>query len=224
VYKKNIHLDLVIEAGAHDGKNTRKLVKLFPDKRFVLIEPDNAWVDELTSIRDDIQVVNCALGDKNTTLYLYSPFEQGSFSGNLVASEKILSNLFLYGTTESRTLDSLQVEKFSSGLIWMNIMGSTHQVLLGSKLKLKSIEISIINVNFRKMYDGRESNFFRVLLLCLRSGMMPIYIELNRKNFGWLVCIKSKQLNFLEKLKSGILLLLGGSLHLAFRILPARLE
>ena len=48
--RNKTNLDLIIEAGAHDGKNSRNLKKAFPYSRLVLIEADKYWELELIKV------------------------------------------------------------------------------------------------------------------------------------------------------------------------------
>lgn len=220
----NIQFDLILEAGAHDGENTCELKKYFPRSKIIVIEPDQSWKPKLVKLLGMGSVLSIALSDRKGLVNLYSPFPDGSISGNLVASDSEIRNLKLTGTSETERLDSLHLMHFESGLLWLNIMGSTYPALKGVTNQLRNFKMIVVNFNFRTMYEGRLSNYFSTTNLMSKFYFLPIHIDLRRKNFGWGVFLHKDCLSKTERLKA--MMLLGASLllHFLYILLPANLD
>lgn len=220
--KLRIQIDYVIEGGAHDGINSLELINNFPQAKVVLIEPDSAWRDFLTSLVDTDNFFPYALSDAEGEFELLSPFKDGSKSGNLIIQPSENIQLHSFGKCSSITLDKLNLPN-KQGLLWLNIMGSTYPALLGDKKTIQGTAVAALNVNYREMYPGRPSNFIKVAGLLAKQGFLPIYIDLDRRNFGWIVFVQNRFLSRVNRLNSSLLLCVGFILHITYKIFPAKL-
>ena len=79
--RNETNLDLIIEAGAHDGINSRKLKRAYPHSRLLLIEPDKYWETELIKVVGQNSLFAVGLSDKNEHSFLFDLIQDSSMGG-----------------------------------------------------------------------------------------------------------------------------------------------
>ena len=142
----------VIDVGASNGQWTRECRTVYPEAQYLLIDPLDANKSALAAMATDgtrLSVWSGAIGGAPGSLMLNCHGDQSSFfpSKDFLGSEK---------RVEVRTLDSF----FPAGttpsplLIKADVQGYELEVLKGATRCLEKTELLVLELSFRRYYDG----------------------------------------------------------------------
>jgi FkbM family methyltransferase len=142
----------VIDVGASNGQWTRECQAVFPDAHYLMIDPLETNQPALAAMAEKstrVSVWNGALGAGPGNLSLHCHGDQSSFfpSKDFSGSERAV---------EVRTLDSL----LESGtwpaplLIKADVQGYELEVLKGAERCLENAELLLLELSFRRYYEG----------------------------------------------------------------------
>jgi FkbM family methyltransferase len=142
----------VIDVGASNGQWTRECRAVFPEAQYLLIDPLDANKPALAAIAREetrVSVWSGAVGAVPGNLVLHCHGDQSSFfpSKDFLGTEK---------QVEVRTLDSfLTTAKLPSPLlIKADVQGYELEVLKGAKRCLENTELLLLELSFRRYYEG----------------------------------------------------------------------
>jgi FkbM family methyltransferase len=169
----------IVDVGASDGTWTRECLEVFPDARYLLIDPLEANVralDALKSRHPNVQIWRGALGRTPGHLDLLVHGDQSSFlpSDSFAAREA--------QRVEVRPLDSFLGSEWMQppDLIKADVQGFELEVLAGATACLEKAQLLLLEVSYRRIYRnlplaheviafaGRAG--FRIYDICTYSG------------------------------------------------------
>ena len=141
----------IVDAGASDGVWTRECLAVFPDSRYLLVDPLPANATALMRLAHQQQRVSVwsgALGAAPGTLDLWVHGDQSSF----LPSDEYVSET--KRSVEVRTLDSFLGSELLEppDLIKADVQGFEVELLEGAKACLRTAELLLLEVCFRRLY------------------------------------------------------------------------
>ena len=149
----------IVDGGAFHGLWSVQVARLFPDARFVLVEPNPDLQETITANIDrlDAHVVNAALADSRRRAALHFWNDPTSDS-----SASLLDHVSGASTSvvevEVETLDNIcERLSFSPDLIKLDLQGGELPALEGAQSVLRRTEFAIIEFGVLEAYIGRTS-------------------------------------------------------------------
>ena len=169
----------VVDVGASNGIWTRDCLSVFPDARYLLVDPlpgNQPALAALAAERPQVRVWQGALGSQPGVLDLHVHGDQSSFlpsasfpSGSSQAVEVRTLDSFLGG-------DLLQ----APDLIKADVQGFELEVLRGARQCLKTAQLLLLEVSYRRIYQNLPlahdviafagSEGFRIYDICTYSA------------------------------------------------------
>ena len=142
----------IIDVGAAEGTWTQECLSVFPDAKYLLIDPLPANVPKLEALaaaHPNIAWWGGAVGPRSGTLKLFehgdqtSAFESTSFPGPVI-------------DVEQRTLDELTAERSLSGplILKLDVQGMELEALSGAAETLRQTELVLAELNILYVYEG----------------------------------------------------------------------
>jgi FkbM family methyltransferase len=142
----------VIDVGAAEGTWTQECLSVFPDAKYLLVDPLPANVSKLEALaaaHPNVAWWGGAVGPMAGTLKLFehgdqtSAFEGPSFPGPVIE-------------VEQRTLDNLTAEKSLTGplILKLDVQGMELEVLKGAVETLRRTELVLAELNILYVYEG----------------------------------------------------------------------
>jgi FkbM family methyltransferase len=169
----------IVDVGASDGTWTRDCLEVFPDSRYLLVDPLPANAPALEALQrqhTNVRVWQGALGAAGGRLDLHLHGDQSSF----LASDSFAARA--EQQVEVRTLDSLLGTDLLQppDLIKADVQGFELEVLRGAPACLEAAQLLLLEVSYRRIY--RELRLaheviafvggagFRIYDICTYSG------------------------------------------------------
>jgi FkbM family methyltransferase len=148
---QGVVLKQIVDAGAFDGSWTRECMRVFPEARYLLVDPlpaNEAALRSLQAEHPNTRFWLGALGSGPDTRELFEHKDQSSF----LASDR-------YDTTSSRPVQLRALDSFldsadldAPDLIKADVQGYELEVLRGAEKSLKSTQLLLLEVSFRRLY------------------------------------------------------------------------
>ena len=143
----------IVDVGASDGSWTRECLTVFPESRYLLVDPLAANAPALEDLRHrhgNVWVWHGALGRSPGTLDLLVHGDQSSFlrSDSFAAREA--------QRVEVRSLDSFLGSDYLQppDLIKADVQGFELEVLGGATRCLENAQLLLLEVSYRRIYRG----------------------------------------------------------------------
>lgn len=145
----------VVDVGAARGEWTIECRRLFPDARYLLIEPltsHSAGLADLARRNPSVRVWCGAVGATDGTATIRCHGDQSSL---LVANDTEFHGTDL--EVPLRTLDSLVYagELDRPDLVKLDVQGYELEVLRGAATVLENAEVLVLELSFRRLYAGQ---------------------------------------------------------------------
>lgn len=142
----------IIDVGASDGRWTLECINVFPSAQYFLIEPleeNRERLNALAKSSSGIQVWHGALGANSGSLPLNTHGDQSSFLPSIEYPGEA-------HPVEVRTLDSFLISNRYSApfLLKADVQGYELEVLKGAEHCLAHTEMLLLEVSFRRIYEG----------------------------------------------------------------------
>jgi 2-O-methyltransferase len=161
----------IIEAGAFDGKDTKKLSALFPDAKIHAFEPVPEIFEELTQQTKSYTNIyrhQIALSNKigNATFYIAeNPKKPGKIcqAGTImIPKDRLQRSAIIYPktiTVPTTTLDQWAIENNikKADFIWLDLQGHELAVLMAGLQMIKTANLIFLEVNFIEAYHGQPT-------------------------------------------------------------------
>jgi len=143
---------IVLDIGASNGQWTRECQKIFPAARYVLVDPLERNQHSLLAMANAdkrVEVWRGAVGSFAGFIDIYDHGDQSSALGSAEFSGPPVA-------VEMRTLDSIFDSTGSSApaLLKADVQGFELEVLRGAPRCLQSVEILVLEVSYRRMYEN----------------------------------------------------------------------
>lgn len=142
----------IVDVGASNGQWTRECMQVFPESRYLLVDPleeNGGDLQRMASANPRTRVWTGALGATAGRLDMYTHGDQSSFlhSADFPSGRR---------SVEVRTLDSFQSDAALAGpmLLKADVQGYELEVLKGASDCLAFTEMLLLEVSFRRMYDN----------------------------------------------------------------------
>lgn len=141
----------IIDVGAAQGEWTRECMTIFPDARYLLVDPLAENLEALSRLASPkVKVWHGALGAADGTLSMRVHGDQSSFYASEYAEHGTVRDIPV------RTLDSLLDSEWIGrpGLIKADTQGYELEVLRGATRSMETAELLLLEVFFRRVYAG----------------------------------------------------------------------
>lgn len=157
---------IILEAGAHIGRDTLKMSKLWPQGTIYAFEPVPDLFVQLVERTKERANVICdprALSDTNGTAEFFVSSGASTAASSLFAPLEYLTQrpevLFHTTTVPTITLDSWAAEKNVTHIdfLWLDMQGPELLVLQAAPLILKTVKAILIEVNLTERFTGNPS-------------------------------------------------------------------
>ena len=220
IQKQDLDIQWIIEAGCHDGSDTKKFLSDHRFRRIFAFEPDPVAFEAATAnLIDSIERVtlkNLVLMNKSgavKALPLNGEFGTGSTIFTQIGESSI--SVEKIGAEKVSRLDDEIPRQLGSGALWLDVEGSAHLVLQGALRVLEQVEIAQIEIDMHAQSINRLRNYRVILRIMKDSGFKLIAAPLHPGYFGDALFIKPHNLDFIQKMKSRLLGVVFVGLHSA---------
>ena len=158
--KTLINPKIIIEIGAHNGKDTKMLYENFPNANIHSFEANKKIYDKYltTLINDKVKILNkavCEINGKKTFYVTNNLLGDGGASSLLQSTDSYLKTYIKREDTVE--VDAIRLEDYmiennieKVDLMWMDIEGYEYYVLKDSKNILKNFKYIYLEVNFQE--------------------------------------------------------------------------
>jgi FkbM family methyltransferase len=220
--RRQIKFDWLLEAGCHDGSDSLRFLKAFPNIRLYAFEPDeisfNAAKDLLSPFQSRIVLKKVALMS-SAGLAMFMTSKEFDGKGVSVFRKLELSQSNSHKEeryVEASTIDAeLSLSEITSnGVVWLDVEGSALEVLMGAQKSLSLIKIIQVEVYLHDISKIKKSDFKQVHLLLKESGFRIIFAPLHPGYSGDAIYARRCDLNRIERLRSYALDRIYTTLHL----------
>lgn len=181
--------DVIIDVGANEGQFALSARRYFPDSRIISFEPDPITFQKLQnnlSGHKQVQAYNYALGDSIGNLPFYR--NKDSQTSSILPGINNHSN-FKHSKQNIINVEVKPLEEFlknellhKSVLLKLDVQGYEKKVLEGCGALINQIEFILLEVSFKKSYQGEPS--FDELNSLLRENGFRLLMPLNFLNQG----------------------------------------
>lgn len=223
-----ITIEFVIEAGAHDGSDSIKLVNLSKVSRIFCFEPNPYTYKILENRLREFKepehfVYQLGLFESNLESELFFPKIDLGGNGEKLAGTTSLSKSWGKSSGQSTPIKLVALDDFlkkdydnlihkhkrSCGLLWLDVEGFSLEALKGMPKFLGLISFAKIEVEYGSQPGQWEHRtIFKVTRLMMRHGFLPISGYLHPLTRGDCVYVKTLYLPIMVKIKSIIYLTL----------------
>ena len=209
-----IRTDWVIEAGCHNGSDSKEMIEDFGIRQIYGFEPDNfarlAAEKLLEKYLDKkITISPFALMNENAIFGLSYVGEPGNGSTQVrdlsISSSKYMVNCI--------RLDDLKITEKTLGLMWLDVEGAATDVILGGIETLKSLAALKIEVEFHDMSNVRMANFRTVIKMLKKQDFSIWKCDIHPGYFGDILFIRRSLIPIKWRLISNLNEFLVISLH-----------
>jgi FkbM family methyltransferase len=208
---RGIEIDWILEAGCHDGTDTKSLAEFFLPNKYYAFEPDEvARLKAQSVIKDmnslDIKLSHKGLSDTNSSKFLrYAAEGKGSGSTSLEDSGD--------DVVEVCRFDDEYEVILNNGLLWLDVEGHAIPALEGMELTLNRFVLARIEVQLHTRGEGFTQDYKQVAKLMKRAKLVPVFGPVYPGFFGDIIFIKSNLLTMHDKFRALTLKILMSSLH-----------
>ncbi len=189
---------IIIEAGAHIGRDTKKMAKRWPEGMIHAFEPIAHLYQELLKNTHDatnIITYNKALSNKSGTATIYISGDRSNAASSLLKPQDYLTERpqvsFKQDTIETITLDEwAQINSINRvDFLWLDMQGNEYFALQGAFNTLKTVTAIYTEINITQRYKGHP--LFEEYAQWLEShNFTLIKYELVRKTWGNALFVK----------------------------------
>lgn len=191
---------VIIEAGAHKGRDTIKMAKLWPTGTLYAFEPVPALFQELSRATTSYPNVHCfplALSSKEGQATLYV-----SSGASTAASSLLKPHSYLIERPEvqfspiqitTTTLDSWAASQavFSVDFLWLDMQGGELAALEGAQKLIKTASALVIEINLTERFKGAPS-YEAILAWAQENSFKPLLQDEPKHNKVNLLLVSEK--------------------------------
>ncbi len=141
----------IIDIGAAKGNWTKELVKIFPNTKFLMVEP----------LKENLKSLEDVCSEKENIKYWTGIVcgYNGESNFNVHSDQSSIFNSEFKGSitkVQAKTLDSLLTEMniLNVDAIKLDVQGAELEVLKGAEKSIKSCKVIQMEVSFRKIYEN----------------------------------------------------------------------
>lgn len=189
----------IIEAGAHIGRDTKKMITLWPEAKIHAFEPVPALFEQFTANLKDFPSVHCypyALNDVTETSVFYVSSGRSTATSSLLEPKEYLSEhpttVFQTITVPTITLDDWAA-KFKiahADFLWLDMQGSELDALKGGIQLLKTVRVIYTEVSFSERYKNNPL-YSTIKLWLYKHGFSVQKEEFRNASWGNVLFLKS---------------------------------
>lgn len=210
--KFGIKTNFIIEAGCHDGRDTKILLDEFPNAIVLAFEPDcvaRTQAKEFLSrsISDRLHIFDFGLSNENklsSIKYLDGNPGTGSSQISEFGDEDI----------QLQRLDECIGDlALGNGMLWLDVEGHAVQAIEGMKNTLRFVKSAKVEVQMHRMSENRPKDYAQVIELLREVNLYPVSAPLYPGFFGDIIFIEKSYLKKSELLISKFLTIQLWLLH-----------
>ena len=182
---------IIIEAGAHIGRDSIKMAKLWPAGTIYAFEPVPALFEQLkhtTESYANIYVFNSALSNTNGQARLYISGGASTACSSLLEPKecKVLQPQVLFEQeiiVKTVTLDTWadQHNIKQIDFLWFDMQGSELNALQGAQKILPTVQVIFIEVNLTERYT-QNPTFDEIAQFLYNFGLKPLQKDAPKHN------------------------------------------
>lgn len=204
VSQLGFELQWAVEAGCHDGKDTRRLIEEFGMSKVFAFEPDEvarsrAAIELSSYLNSVVDLSSAGLSDVTQKGYLRPSAELGDGSSQVSVEA---GNELNVTTIDLVRLDDINVSSSSNGLYWLDVEGHALEALIGSANTLRAIDVAKIEVQMHQMGAYRRADALAVIRSCRRAGLIPLWMPIHPGYFGDIYFFRKSKLSNYQVFKS----------------------
>ena len=155
---------VIVDAGAHDGRDTVELSKLFPKGKIYAFEPIPEIFSELKENTKHLNNVTCyplALSDKIGTVDIFVSSGQSTGSSSLLPPKEhityhpnveFLKKIKVATTTLDAWAEKNLVQRID--FLWLDMQGYELAMCQASPHILKTVQVVYTEVSLKEVYEG----------------------------------------------------------------------
>jgi len=200
---RKIQIDWVLEAGCHDGTDTKALAEHFQPKKYFAFEPDEVARRKAQLILLDLNSYNVELSHKglsnaeSSKFLKYAAEGKGSGSTSLTDSGEVTVDVCRFDDEYEITWDN--------GLLWLDVEGHTVQALEGMHSALEKVVLARVEVQLHTRGIGFTQDFTQVVNIMKSVGLAPLFGPIHPGYFGDIIFVKRERLSNRDKIRSSVL-------------------
>lgn len=154
---------IILEAGAHIGRDTVKMAKLWPHAQIYAFEPVPELYEQLkinTAQFSNVATFNMALAQKSGNAIFYKSSGRSTATSSLLAPQEYLNEM--PGTFfEHIEVPTIDLDSWASvnnvtkiDLMWLDMQGGELDALKGAQKLIPTVTAIYTEVNFVERYKG----------------------------------------------------------------------
>ena len=179
---KNFNPDYIVDVGCFRGLWTNKLLKFFPNSKYILFDADDnniKYLDKLKSSNKNIDYKIILLSDDEKDYDFYS-MESGSSifeeQTNYFRKIKKVKSSLLYNELPN------EIKNTKSNLIKLDVQGAELKIISGLKELISNFEVIILEVSLHKYNKG--SPLFYDVISHMQNNNFILYDIYDLKRLG----------------------------------------
>lgn len=184
---------VIVEAGAHIGRDTVKMSKRWPEAKIFAFEPIVYLYNQLienTKKYPNIICYNLALSHKVGKEIIYVSSDRSNAASSLLKPKEFLKESPKVAFNNSIEIETITLDQWAKennikkiDFLWLDMQGYEYFALKSSPNILKTITVIYTEINITQRYEKHP--LFKEYKNWLESqGFSLIKYELNRKTWG----------------------------------------
>jgi len=179
---KNFRPDYIIDVGCFKGIWTSKLLKFFPDSKYILFDANNNNVEYLDKLKTNNKNIDYKIKLLSDDEEYYDFFSMGSGSSifeeqtNYPREVKRLKSSLLYNELPP------EIKNTSSNLIKFDVQGAELKIMSGLKNLIDYFEVIIVEVSLHKY--NKDSPLFYDVINYMKNKSFVLYDIYDLKRLG----------------------------------------
>jgi FkbM family methyltransferase len=197
---------ILVEAGAHNGKDSEAFLNTGQISHAYLFEPDSDARAELIArvkkFEGKVSISKQALSDSMATKNFHYPKAFGTASGSSRLNDGS-DYEFLSKVSTVRLDDFLegngtyQKKDLQRGIYWLDVEGHAYEALKGSTNFLNKCVLLKVEVEYTKnLPEWSHSNFFKIIVLLYFSGFRIYQSDLQPTSRGDVIFVRKELMRF----------------------------
>lgn len=151
--RHGIRAEQIVDVGAASGKWTLECLRVFPDSRYLCVDPleeNRKYLDAIAKLNPNISIWIGALGSRAGLAAFHEHGDQSSFFPSQYSYDGTLRHVGV------RTLDSFldTAALDPPDLIKLDVQGYEMEVLRGAGRCLQKSQVLLVEVSYRQIYQG----------------------------------------------------------------------
>jgi len=195
------HNAIIVEAGAHIGRDTIRMATLWPDAHIHAFEPVPALFDQLTkraSVHVNVSCYNLALSDHIGAELLFESSGASSAVSSFYEPYEYIKdrpNVFFRSVeVPTTTLDRWAEEHhiFHVDALWLDMQGAELKVLMAAPKTVATVKVMVLEASLTERFKGIPL-FNEVVTWVTGQGFKVIQKDAPKHNKVNMLCVRQTE-------------------------------